>query len=238
MDETMPDGRLSAAVAQPADQSWQATARTYDRIAPIYDLLDAAYERAWKAALRRELFRHARPGRLLDVGVGTGCNMPFYRPDAEVVGIDASRNMLHRARSRARRLGLEVELREMNLLELGFADASFDTVAITFVLLCLPDPMLGPALEELRRVLKPDGRLLVLDYNRSTRTTKAMRWWTRTMSGWLRWMFAARFDPPTEDYVGRAGFEVVARAGFMGHAVTMLILRPAPRAGGAAPQAD
>jgi phosphatidylethanolamine/phosphatidyl-N-methylethanolamine N-methyltransferase len=201
-----------------------AESRTaYDRIAPVYDLVDAVYERSWKYRLRRILFSHAR-GRLLDVGVGTGCNMPFYPPGSTVVGIDASRAMLEKARRRAGRLGLAVELHEMNLLALGFDDATFDTVAVTFVLLCLPDELQAPALAELRRVLKPDGRLLLLDYHRSTRT--AVRWWTRVLSRWLRWAFAARFDPATERFVERSGLEVVERQSFLGDAVTMLVLRP------------
>ncbi len=58
----------------PAD----VVARAYDRLAPLYDKLDALYEWSWKRRLRAELFRHASGPRLLDVGVGTGCNMPFY----------------------------------------------------------------------------------------------------------------------------------------------------------------
>ena len=86
--------------ADPAVESARAVSRTYDRMAPVYDALDAIYEWSWKRRLRAELFRHAR-GRVLDVGVGTGCNMPFYPPSSEVVGIDASRGMLERAKERA-----------------------------------------------------------------------------------------------------------------------------------------
>jgi ubiquinone/menaquinone biosynthesis C-methylase UbiE len=197
--------------------------RAYERIAPVYDLLDGIYEWSWKRRLRAALFRHAT-GEVLDVGVGTGCNMPFYPPGSVVVGIDASPAMLARAGRRARRLELPVELRRMNLLELAFPDGRFDTVAATFVLLCLPDQLQTPALVELRRVLKPDGRLLILDYHRSSRT--AVRWWTRVLSGWLRWAFAARFDPATERYLGEAGFKVVERRSAMGDGVTLLVACP------------
>lgn len=221
----MPDGSPALRSSAPADAQHEVTVRTYDRIAPVYDLLDGLYEHAWKRGLRAELFRHAQ-GRILDAGVGTGCNMLFYPAGSPVIGIDASAKMLERARIRARRLGRPVDLRQMNLLALGFPDASFDTIAVTFVLLCLSDEQQEPALRELRRVLKPDGRLLLLDYHRSSRTTAAIRWWTRLVSGWLRWAFAARFDPATERYVETAGFEVVERKSCMGDGVTMLILKP------------
>ncbi|MCS6879563.1 MAG: methyltransferase domain-containing protein [Geminicoccaceae bacterium] len=202
--------------------------RAYERIAPVYDLLDALYERSWKRRLRAELFAHALPGKLLDVGVGTGCNMPFYPPNSEVVGIDASPAMLARARARARRLGKKVQLLEMNLLELAFPDGCFDTVVATFVLLCLPDELQLPALRELARVTRPGGRILLLDYHRSSRTL--VRWWMRMLSAWLRWAFAARFDPATERHLAEAGLEPLLRAHRMGDAVTMLVLTPASRA--------
>lgn len=201
--------------------------RAYERIAPVYDLLDGVYEWSWKRRLRAELFAHALPGRLLDVGVGTGCNMPFYPKDAEIVGIDASPAMLERARARARRLGRPVELRRMNLLELAFPDGAFDTVVATFVLLCLPDELQLPALRELARVTRPGGRILLLDYHRSSRT--AVRWWMRLLSAWLRWAFAARFDPTTEQHLAEAGLRPLVRAQRMGDGVTLLVLEPDTR---------
>lgn len=211
--------------ADPAAESARAVSRTYDRMARVYDALDAVYEWSWKRRLRAELFRHARGRRVLDVGVGTGCNMPFYPAGSEVVGIDASRGMLQRARERARALGREVDLKQMNLLRLGFPDGSFDTVAVTFVLLCLPDELQRPALDELRRVLKPGGRILILDYRPSSR--RHVQVWTKAMARWLRWAFAARFDPTTERYIGAAGLAVETRRTFMGDGVMLLVLRDA-----------
>lgn len=220
----MPDGQ--AVIDSPAstDASCRETVRTYDRIAPVYDLLDGIYERSWKWRLRAELFGHAS-GRILDAGVGTGCNMPFYPKDAEVVGIDMSEKMLAKAEARAQALGRPVTLRRMNLLSLDFPDASFDTVAVTFVLLCLPDELQEPALRELRRVTKPEGRILILDYHLSQRP--GVRLWMRCLSPWLKWAFAARFDTSTERYVQSAGLELVDRTEFMGNGVARLILRPA-----------
>jgi phosphatidylethanolamine/phosphatidyl-N-methylethanolamine N-methyltransferase len=199
------------------------TARTYDRIAPLYDLLDGIYEHSWKRRLRAELFAHAE-GRILDVGVGTGCNIPFYPEGAPVVGIDTSERMLDRARDRARDLGRPVTLRPMNLLSLDFPDASFDTVSCTFVLLCLPDELQEPALRELRRVTKPDGRVLLLDYKRSPKA--GLRLFRQCLAPWLKWAFAATFDATTERHLSAAGLATVERRTFMGDGVGLLVLEP------------
>lgn len=199
------------------------TTRTYDRIAPLYDLLDGIYEHSWKRRLRAELFQHAK-GRILDVGVGTGCNIPFYPSESNVIGIDMSERMLERARSRAHDLDRQVTLQSMNLFALDFPDASFDTVTVTFVLLCLPDELQEPALRELRRVTKPEGHILVLDYQMSSKP--GVRLWMRCLSPWLKWAFAARFDSSTEKYVEDAGLTTVRKRTFMGDGVTMLILQP------------
>jgi phosphatidylethanolamine/phosphatidyl-N-methylethanolamine N-methyltransferase len=208
--------------ASVASQARVAT-RTYDRIAPLYDLLDGIYEHSWKRHLRAELFRHAK-GHILDVGVGTGCNIPFYPEGSNVVGIDMSERMLERARDRARDLGQPMTLRSMNLLSLDFPDASFDTVTVTFVLLCLPDELQEPALRELRRVTKPDGQILVLDYQLSSKP--GLRLWMRCLSPWLKWAFAARFDATTERYVEEAGLIISRKQTFMGDGVSMLVLAP------------
>lgn len=216
---------MTATIEQPSAVEAQAreVLRAYERIAPVYDLLDGVYEWSWKRRLRAELFAHALPGRLLDVGVGTGCNMPFYPRQADVVGIDASPAMLERARRRAARLGRPVELRQMNLLQLAFPDGTFDTVVATFVLLCLPDALQLPALQELARVTRPGGLILLLDYHRSSRT--AVRFWMRLLSAWLRWAFAARFDPTTERHLAQTDLEVIRHEQRMGDGVVLLVLR-------------
>jgi ubiquinone/menaquinone biosynthesis C-methylase UbiE len=206
----------------PADHL-RETARTYDRIAPLYDLLDGIYEHAWKRRLRAALFAHAQ-GRILDVGVGTGCNIPFYPEGSKVVGIDMSERMLDRARDRARELGRPMTLRPMNLLSLDFPDASFDTVSCTFVLLCLPDELQEQALKELRRVTRPDGRILILDYRRSPKA--GLRLLRQCLRPWLKWAFAATFDATTERYLSAAGLATIARRTFMGDGVSLLVLRP------------
>jgi ubiquinone/menaquinone biosynthesis C-methylase UbiE len=112
---------------------------------------------------REKLWSRVR-GKTLEVGVGTGKNLSFYPKGARVTGIDLSGRMLIRARDRARRLGMHVDLREGDAQALAFPDQSFDTVAATFVFCSVPDPVRG--LQELKRVVKLDGRILLLEHVR------------------------------------------------------------------------
>ena len=143
-----------------------ATAQTkarYNRIAPVYDSMERMMEPRFKA-WREKLWAQA-DGDILEVGTGTGKNMPYYPRDAHVTAIDIADQMLARARERACELGLSVDLREGDVQALAFPDATFDTVVATFVFCSVPDPVLG--LHELGRVVKPGGQILLLEHVRS-----------------------------------------------------------------------
>src|SRR5690606_6194815 len=137
----------------------------YDAIAGAYDRMEAIAEWLGMRALRREAFGRAR-GRVLEVAVGTGKNLPLYPPEVEeLVGVDLSPAMLEVARRRAAELGTDVELLEADAEALPFPDASFDTVASSLSTCTFPDPV--RALREMRRVCKPDGQILLLEHGRS-----------------------------------------------------------------------
>jgi ubiquinone/menaquinone biosynthesis C-methylase UbiE len=146
------------------------TARTqsrYDRIAPLYDLMEAPVERFAFGRWRERLWSLVRGQRILEVGVGTGKNIPYYPENAQVTGVDLSQDMLARARRRAHNLGVEVDLRQMDAQKLEFPDATFDTALTTFVFCSVPDPVVG--LKELGRVVKPGGQILLLEHVRVDR---------------------------------------------------------------------
>jgi ubiquinone/menaquinone biosynthesis C-methylase UbiE len=139
--------------------------RIWDKAAAGYDRQIAFFERNWFSGGREWLGERAR-GRVLEVAVGTGRNLPHYPADVTVTGIELSPAMLAIARQRATNLGRDVTLREADAEHLPFDDASFDTVICALALCTIPSP--AAAIGEMRRVLAPGGRLLLLDHTGST----------------------------------------------------------------------
>ena len=141
--------------------------KKYNRNALVYDSMDRMIRDEW----RRKVIREAC-GRVLEIGVGTGRNLPLYDPQItqELVGIDFSSGMLARARSKPCRV--PHNLLEMDAQALGFPDARFDTVLATCVFCTVPDPLQG--LREARRVCRPEGRILLLEHVRIDRPVVGM----------------------------------------------------------------
>ena len=139
--------------------------RVWDRAAPSYDRQIAFLERVLFGGGREWLGARAH-GRTLDVAVGTGRNLEHYRAEVTISGVDVSPAMLAIARRRADDLGRRVDLREGDAENLPFPDASFDTVVCALALCTIPRPV--AAVGEMRRVLAPGGRLLLLDHVGST----------------------------------------------------------------------
>ena len=149
-----------------ADPERKATAiirRRYNRNAFLYDFIEAPMERRFATWRRRLRDRVAGP-RALEVGVGTGKNLPYYPDDVSVTAIDFSPRMLARAWAVARRRGMPIDFQEMDVQHLDLPAHSFDTIFATFVFCSVPNPVSG--LAELRRVCKPGGRLLLLEHMR------------------------------------------------------------------------
>lgn len=135
--------------------------RVWDKAAPGYDKQIAFFDRHWFTGGREWLSERAR-GRVLEVAVGTGRNLPGYPADAAITGIELSPAMLDIARQRAAAAGRDVDLREGDAEHLPFDDDSFDTVVCALALCTIPSPV--AAVGEMRRVLAPGGRLLLLDH--------------------------------------------------------------------------
>jgi ubiquinone/menaquinone biosynthesis C-methylase UbiE len=140
------------------------TRRRYNRIAFLYDFIEAPLERLRFSTWRKKLRTGIKGERALEVGVGTGKNLAYYPEDVRITAIDLSPRMLARARKKVAKSHLTVDLQEMDVQRLDFADHSFDTVFATFVFCSVPDPVMG--LRELKRVCKPEGRLLLLEHMR------------------------------------------------------------------------
>lgn len=138
--------------------------RRYDRLSGVYDLMQWLSEQVLFRHWRRSLLPFVR-GRVLEVGVGTGKNLPYYPSGSWMLAVDLSRKMLRWAVRRAEGSDLEVRFAAMDAQHLALRDRAFDTVVATFVFCSVPDPRAG--LRELDRVCRAGGRILLLEHVRS-----------------------------------------------------------------------
>ncbi len=157
---------LASARSADAGVDPRATAFTrarYQRLAPVYDLVEGLAElryRPWRTAL----WQRVNGLRVLEVGVGTGKNMPYWPRNVHMTAIDLTPGMLDIAQRRAQKLGQSPDLRLGDVQALDFGDGCFDTVVATFVFCSVPDPVQG--LRELGRVVRPGGQILLLEHVR------------------------------------------------------------------------
>lgn len=148
---------------KPRPDSLDDIRETYAEQAGRFDRLQWC-NRLFTGRYRRRLFGRAS-GRVLDVACGTGLNLQYLPEDVSYVGIDASPEMLDRARRRVGDDARVESLREMDAQALDFPDDSFDTVVSSLSTCTFPDPV--EALDEMARVCRPDGSVLLLEHGRS-----------------------------------------------------------------------
>jgi ubiquinone/menaquinone biosynthesis C-methylase UbiE len=128
----------------------------------LYDPVMELPENLGLQQLHWEAFQGVK-GRVLELGIGTGRNIPLYPATvAHLVGIDPDQAMLDQAAERARKVSLQVDLIAASAEDLPFEENSFDAVVATLVFCTIPDPV--RALQEVRRVLKPDGGFHLLEH--------------------------------------------------------------------------
>lgn len=145
------------------------TKKRYNTTSAVYNIMEWPVEQLWYKTWRKKLWSKVTGPRVLEIGVGTGKNIPWYPDNIEITGIDLSSGML----KRAKKLSAEVKndpitLREMDAQDLDFPDNLFDEVVATFVFCSVPDPILG--LKEALRVTKPGGKLYLLEHMLSKNT--------------------------------------------------------------------
>jgi ubiquinone/menaquinone biosynthesis C-methylase UbiE len=175
---------------------WDKQAGRYDRAMNFWD---------------RHLFGDSRPwacgravGQVLEVAVGTGRNLPFYPDGTRLTGVDWSPGMLVIARQRAADLGREADLRPGDAQALDFPDSSFDTVLCALGLCAIPDDR--RAVAEMARVLRPGGRLLLVDHvAASASVLRAVQWLYERITIPLA---GEHFRRRPLTYVRELGFEV------------------------------
>ena len=196
-------------VEQRVRQANAHTHRRYNQIASLSDLLEEPIELLYYQRWRRRLWDMVQGPMVMEIGIGTGKNIPYYPDGVMVMGIDKSENMLHYAwRLLTRHDGKAVVLHLMDAQDLRFEDDTFDEVVATFVFCSVPDPIQG--LLEARRVTRPGGRLLLLEHMRaaSPRLTRLMQ----GLDPFVHWL--------TGIHMARDLIAKVATAGWMVDRVT------------------
>lgn len=138
--------------------------RKYEESASKYAVMERLQEFLGVKKLRRRLLRRAS-GEVLEVACGTGANFPYYPDECAITAVDVSPAMVEIAEQRAEKLGLDVGFRIMDAEMLAFPDEHYDSVVSTLTVCTFPDPV--AALEEMKRVCRDDGRILLLEHGRS-----------------------------------------------------------------------
>lgn len=164
-------------------------------------------------AMRRGLFAEYRrrvvggaSGRVLEIGMGSGLNLPFYAPTAaHVVGLDPSRTLLAMARRRRRKVPIPAHLLEGSAEALPLDAHSVDSIVVTWTLCSVPD--VHRALSELRRVLKREGRLLFVEHGRSP-DPDVSRWQDRLTPLWKRVAGGCHLNRSIGTLIEEAGFRL------------------------------
>jgi len=146
-------------------------------------------------------------GRVLEVGIGSGLNLPFYDPGKvdKVWGLDPSAELRTFAEKAARKVGFEVEFLGLPGEEIPLDDGSVDTVVVTYTLCTIPEA--GAALRQMRRVLKPGAELLFCEHGAAP-DDNVRRWQDRLDPIWSRIGGGCHLNRPIVDLIHQAGFRI------------------------------
>lgn len=170
--------------------------RRFEKIAGVYDFLVLSGSSRW----RQNLLQWAT-GETLEVGIGTGRNIPYYAENIRLTGIDFSGKMISSA-TKKHGTNKNLRLLEMDAQKMDFPDNSFDTVVATYVFSSIPDPVKG--LKEIKRVCKKDGSVLMLEHVRSKR--KLAGFLLDVMNPLTLYTYGANLNRDTENNLLKAGF--------------------------------
>lgn len=201
---TMPE-QFQNSNDQPDLLATEVTRRRYQRISRFYDVMETMVETRYHP-WREMLWAKVNGTEVLEIGVGTGKNMSYYPNGAHVSGIDLTPGMLKQARRKAYTLGFDsnVDLQLGDAQALEFPDSSFDTALATFVFCSVPDPVLG--LQEMMRVVKPGGKVLLLEHMRSP--NPFIGFLMDALNPMVVRMMGANINRRTVENVRKAGLEI------------------------------
>jgi ubiquinone/menaquinone biosynthesis C-methylase UbiE len=177
--------------------------KRYDRFSSFYDISESVIEKGLFGKWRSRTISGLE-GRILEVGVGTGKNLPYYSEKVNLSAIDISPGMLRKARKKAEKLNMKADLRLMDAQNLQFEDEIFDYVISTFVLCSVPYPV--KALREMTRVLKPEGKIITLDHVLSKNRIIAM--WEEIHNPVTVRLFGFNVNRDTKGNMKKAGLKI------------------------------
>ena len=183
----------------------EITRRRYQRLSRFYDLMETMAEKRYHP-WRERIWSYVNGGPVLEVGVGTGKNLSYYPASAYITCIDLTPGMLEQAKRKARTLGFDsrVDLQLGDAQALDFPDNSFDTALATFVFCSVPDPVLG--LREMKRVVRPGGKVLLLEHMRSQ--NKFLGFLMDILNPLVVRMMGANINRRTVENVRHAGLDI------------------------------
>ena len=194
--------------------------RRYNRISGIYEVMDKMIKEDWRLNLLSNV-----SGKVLEVGIGTGANLPFYPVNIDLLmGVDFSKGMLKHAQDKVRkeRFSFPVQLVEADIQSLPFPDDSFDYVVSACVFCSVPDPLIG--LQELRRVCKPSGRILMLEHMRSE--SKGIGFVMDMLNPLTVRLWGANINRKTIKTIENSGLKIETNKGLMGDIFRELSVSP------------
>lgn len=205
----------------------QKIKKRYNRIAPLYDILEYMMEKGQFSNWRKNLWQRVsnylpEGGKVLETGVGTGKNIPYYPKDVEIYAIDFSKKMLEIALKKARANKVNIKFFQMDIQDLDFADNYFDIIVSTCVFCSVPDPVKG--FKELKRVCKPDGKIILLEHMRTE-----MEPWGRLMDifNWVSlYTWGANINRRTIENIKKAGLNIVESHDLWFDIVKEIVLSP------------
>lgn len=197
------------------NSSTKHTLSRYNILAALYETLEWPVEQLLYQAWREKLWPLVSGPEVLEIGVGTGKNIPYYPQGVKVTGIDLSPAMLKRAKKLlAQKYNDQVTLKEMDAQSMSFPDDAFDEALATFVFCSVPDPVVG--LEEALRVTKPAGKLYLLEHMLAK--NKVLAALMKMLDAPLHFLIGVHIARKTVDNVKAAGWEIlkVEELGFNG----------------------
>ncbi len=205
----------------PRNKSQVLDKKRYNRLATFYDQFETPMElfnySRWRAKLRQYI---PSKGTILEVGVGTGKNLPFYNKHQRIVAVDISEKMLQRAKNK--KSTAEVNLVQMDIEELGFPDEVFDAAISIYVFCSVEDPING--LREIKRVLKNDGVCAFLEHMRSE--IELMGRIMDIINPIVAKNFGPNMNRRTVRNIQRAGFEIIKEEFLISSVFRLILAKP------------